>query len=176
MRRYGIRAIEGQGVVEFALVLPLMLVLLVAIFDLGRIYTTMLAVESAAREAADWGAYSASRWDTPVQTELDMQARACTASSNLPEYAGGGGTCTNPHFSYTLLMNGSPATPEDCRNGWNEPPCSVVVTLRYDFRVLVPLGIDFGGVRYGLPETLTFERTSIFAVSNLGAPTPSPMP
>ena len=38
---------SGQSVVEFALVLPILAILMLAIVDLGRIYTTMVSVESA---------------------------------------------------------------------------------------------------------------------------------
>jgi Flp pilus assembly protein TadG len=46
----------GQGVLEFALALPIMLVVIMAIVDLGRMMITYTAVASASREAARYGA------------------------------------------------------------------------------------------------------------------------
>jgi hypothetical protein len=84
---------RGQSVVEFALVLPIMVVLLLAIVDFARIYTTMMTVESAAREAADYGTtLGAGKWDAGMVgmprdgTVTEMKRRACIASSNLPDY------------------------------------------------------------------------------------------
>ena len=79
MRRHRPR---GQSVVEFALVVPLLLLVLIAIADFGRFYTSAVAVESAAREDADFGAFDASNW-TPANASTTtglMQQRACVAA------------------------------------------------------------------------------------------------
>ncbi len=172
--------------VEFALVLPILLLLMVGILDLARIYTAMLSVESAAREAADYGTFGSQLWvDSPAavsNTESEMQRRACTAASNLPGYAGAndGSSCTNPAFAYQLSGDrGTTWTTFDtatgsafdadlvCDDAAREPPCWVRVTLQYDFQLLVPFHIEAFGQHYGLPDTLTFERTSTFAMTDL---------
>ena len=49
-------AADGQSVVEFALLLPLLLVLLLGVADFGRVFQAGIVVESAARAAAEAGA------------------------------------------------------------------------------------------------------------------------
>ena len=44
---------RGQSLVEFALVLPLLLILFVTIADFGRIFAALIIVESATRDAAE---------------------------------------------------------------------------------------------------------------------------
>jgi Flp pilus assembly protein TadG len=46
----------GQGVLEFALALPIMLIVIMGIVDFGRMMITYTAVASASREAARYGA------------------------------------------------------------------------------------------------------------------------
>ena len=41
---------RGQSLVEFALVLPLFVLLLVGVFDLGRAFFAYIAISNAARE------------------------------------------------------------------------------------------------------------------------------
>jgi hypothetical protein len=83
-----------------------MVVLLFAIMDFARIYTTMVNVESAAREAADYGTtLGAGHWQAgaPMDaTVAEMRKRACVASSNLPDYVG-------------IDADGTPGD-EDCSN------------------------------------------------------------
>lgn len=55
-RKLNRRAGGGQGLVEFAIILPLMLMLLIGIIEFGRLGTTYAAVTSASREAARYGA------------------------------------------------------------------------------------------------------------------------
>ena len=172
---------RGQSVVEFALVLPVMVFLMLAIVDFSRIYTTMLSVESAAREAADFGTFGSQKWnDAIVQmpvdgTEAKMRLRACVASSNLPDYVGPDDACTNPSFSYELSLDkGATWVPYSaglgCDDPVREPPCWVRVTLSYDFHVFTPLNLTFFDRTFGLPSTVTFERTSTFAMTDLALP------
>jgi hypothetical protein len=44
---------RGQSLVEFALILPLLLVLLLGIADLGRVFTSAITLEAAVRNAAE---------------------------------------------------------------------------------------------------------------------------
>jgi hypothetical protein len=175
---------RGQSIVEFALVLPLLVFLMSGIIDLGRIYTTMLSVESAAREAADFGSFGAQKWNaaalsatlpdgiTPDGTVQRMERRACVAASNLPDYIGPDGDCANPEFSFKLSTDRGVTWADydaalGCDDATREPPCWVKVTLEYDFRLLIPLRIEAFGNRYGLPDSITFERSSVFPMTDL---------
>lgn len=158
-------ASPGQSVVEFAIVVPLLLIILVGIVDLARVYTTMLTVESGAREAADYGAFGSYQWKPDVRenTFAEMTRRACVATRNLPDYVGPDTGCANPTVSISPVAEG-------CDVATNDPPCEVTVTLRYEFRLLVPLHVDLGGGSFGLPSTIAFERSSTFAMSDLTLP------
>lgn len=171
----------GQSVVEFALVLPIILLLLVAIADLGRMYTSFVAVESAAREAADFGAFDANNWagaDNVMKTLEGMEQRACTAAagSHLQDYAStdpDDKTCTNPSFTCTLERNGAStgcASSGGITNGVDcshpktepEPPCTVHVRMDYQFHLLLAIP--------PFPSTIAISRDSYFRISDLTPP------
>jgi hypothetical protein len=167
-------ASRGQSLVEFALVLPIALLLLVAVADMARLYTTMITVESAAREAADFGAYGSPNWDdaNEASTLVAMEARACVASRYLDGYVGSGTTCSNPTVTITLMEPGG--IPADASSGCEDParpggPCEVQVDLDYTFDLIMPLALDVAGHRFGLPESLDFTRSSVFANSDFVA-------
>jgi len=50
---HGARQVRGQAAVEFALVLPFLLVLLLGTADFGRVFAAGIVVEGAARDAAE---------------------------------------------------------------------------------------------------------------------------
>jgi Flp pilus assembly protein TadG len=176
---------RGQSVVEFALVVPLLLLLLIAIADFGRFYVSAVAVESAAREAADFGAFdnaSNSNWsptNAPTTTQ-EMERRACVAAagSHLEGYASSdpsNRTCTNPTFTCTLEVGAQSADcatsggivgTSDCSQPTTEPPCTVHVALTYQFRTLLALP--------PMPSTVQIVRNSRFQVSTLTTASPAP--
>lgn len=57
MRRIG-WADEGQSLVEFALVLPMLLLLLVGIFNFGQLFYSDIVINEAARDAARYASLS----------------------------------------------------------------------------------------------------------------------
>src|SRR4051794_18751060 len=55
-RKTGDRRRRGQSVVEFALILPAFLLLMLIAVDFGRIFFTSIQLNNAVREAANYGA------------------------------------------------------------------------------------------------------------------------
>lgn len=185
------RRTNGQSVVEFALVAPLLLIFLMGILDFSRIFTTMMSVESAAREAADFGTtLGAERWSLTNEptTVTEMKRRACVAASDLPDFEwadtdtdgviDSGEDCTNPAFVHCLRKTpGGPCltptdTGYDCddpanNDPVNDPPCILTVTLTHEFHLFVPFRLDFFGVQLGLPVSLSFDRDSTYAMTDI---------
>jgi Flp pilus assembly protein TadG len=171
---------RGQSIVEFALVLPIMVLVLLATVDFARVYTTMMNVESAAREAADYGTtLGAGKWQAGApmdDTVAEMQRRACVAASDLPDYADSdtdpANGCTNPAFAYCMTpTTGGTCGPVDPVDGCEIPtrpqPCTVTVTLTHVFRLFAPLNIQVGGSEFGFPSTITIVRDSTFAMTDI---------
>lgn len=97
------RNANGTAALEFGLVLPLLLVVLVGIIDYGHIHFTRLAMTNAAREGARVGV---------TLPESEAQAAAVASASAYLENAGIDGTVTatapsqaNPTVSVTVTIN-----------------------------------------------------------------------
>jgi Flp pilus assembly protein TadG len=72
-RRYQPRDSRGQGLVEFALVLPLLVILVLGIFQVGFLYSTHIGIINGAREGARYGATVPTQDGSPandVQNQL----------------------------------------------------------------------------------------------------------
>jgi hypothetical protein len=167
-----------------------MVVLLLAIIDFSRVYTTIVSVESAAREAADFGTmFGAEKWQVggPLDANVaEMQRRACIAASDLPDYEDPDGDpatgCSNPSFAYCVTpVDGGTCGPVDplladpCDNPLRTDPCTVTVTLTYVFHLFAPVSVQLNSMTIGFPSTITVVRDSTYAITDIDL-SPGPPP
>lgn len=143
---------RGQALVELALILPVLLLLLVAALDLGRVFYSKIAVTNAAKEGALVASQGASSSDvtTAVMTE-----------------AKGG-------FVEISAANVTATVCPDNPNGATPP---VTVTAEAPFHVLTPFVTGFLGSSdpmIGATATARCRYTPPF--TGTPAPTPTPTP
>jgi Flp pilus assembly protein TadG len=117
---------SGSSIVELALVMPVLLLMLVGAVDMGRAYSTAIAVNSAAHAAALYGAQNFT--DIP-----GMQAVAQLNAANVPSLT--------TAASYGCECYDS--TPESCKVPAN--PCGtgnllfyVLVTTNATYKPILP--------------------------------------
>jgi Flp pilus assembly protein TadG len=123
---------KGQALVEFALLIPIFLILLFAIVDFGMGFYSWITVTNAAREGARLGAVLA--------TQQEIEDRVYD-SVNLPD--------EGTKMSVTVT------------NAQGQPGESVVVKVDYDYDLITPLAglVQFvSGDTIG--PTLTFSSTA----------------
>ncbi|HUG48285.1 MAG TPA: TadE family protein [Candidatus Limnocylindria bacterium] len=142
-------AAQGQALVEFALVIPMLILLILAVIEAGRFVFYMHSLEHAAREGARYAiVHGENAFDgcpsgplPPGSTSLDCDPdgenvkNVIRAASFGLSDAGGlnFGWPGDPRFPLYFLEGGSP--------GYNTTPNTVTVRLRYTYPPLVP--IDF---------------------------------
>ena len=132
-RRRGARE-EGAALVEFALLAPLLIVLVMGVIEFGWLFAQMNEIRHVAQEGARWGAVSHPDIDGSGSADwADLTARGCGAS-NLP-----GGT--------TVVITGSAG------GGAKGDTASVTVTATVASLSNLPLITSF------LPDTLANTAT-----------------
>jgi Flp pilus assembly protein TadG len=106
------RHARGQSVAEFALVIPLFLVMLFGIIDIGRVIWANDALANAAREGARYASVTGSSLVTPTSTKADIK----TYTRN---YAIAAGTNVIVTVCYSAVANSSATA--GCSGDTNSP-------------------------------------------------------
>jgi Flp pilus assembly protein TadG len=135
---------RAQSLVEFALVLPLLAVFLLAIVDFAWVLRSYVTITNAGREGARYG--------VTCKTDTDIQNRVVTLSSDL---------LSTSDVSVAFTPSGNP-----CASGTypTNPPtdASVEVEVTYTYEWITPLAgmakMLSGGV---IPTDLTLTSKSI---------------
>ena len=135
---------RGQALVEFALVIPLFLLLLVALFDVGRAVFSYNTITNAAREGA--------RIAIVNQYKPDIIARAKSQSAIVELDA--------PNVTadfYQVKADGTPDTSKPC--SLVAVGCLAVVTFEATYQPITPI---IGNILF--KNGVTFKATSVLSV------------
>jgi hypothetical protein len=138
------RASAGQGLVEFALVIPIFLLLMIAVFDIGRGVFAYNTLTNAAREGARMAIVN-----QHVPT-IVARAKASTAIVELNDPS-----VTVGYFQ--VADDGSPDTSDPCSPV--AVGCLVVVSFEADYRPITPLISS-----WLFSEGVTFTASSVLTV------------
>jgi Flp pilus assembly protein TadG len=119
---------RGQSLIEFAIVLPMVMLLLFGALDLGRGVFTYNTLAQAAREA--------NRVAIVNQTESAVKARAIGSAATL------GLTTSNVQVCYkrgTSTQAGCGSTTDDCPPATRSVGCLAIVTVSVTYAPMTPL-------------------------------------
>jgi len=115
------RTSRGQSLAEFALTMPMALLMVLFGLDFGRVFLGWVALNNATREAANYAAMNPTAWTLPynvaVQAEytrlVETEASSinCTLESPIPAPSFGSGTSIGAPASVTLTCGFHLITP-----------------------------------------------------------------
>lgn len=128
---------RGQSLVEFALILPLLVLILMGVFDFGRAFFAYNAISNGAREGARYGIIHPDATDpSPPYDDPDtIEGRAVAQT-------------------FILDMNELTITVDTSQGTERGDPLSV--TMQYDFEALTPLiSTIWGGGALSLESSAT---------------------
>jgi len=130
---------RGIAAVEAAIVLPLLLILMLGVWEVGRMIQVDQILVNSAREGARLAAGGYVN-GTPVTTAMVQQAvRDYLTASGLPAAAASGATVTLNCLASPTWTNPSAALPLD----------------RFSVTVVIPAGAAFDSLRWNLLNRLT---------------------
>jgi len=149
---------RGQSLVEFALILPIMMVFLAAVLDLGRVFYATISLNNAARE----GAFQAA--ESPASF---AQGQACNTATNLVtcrvqlEAKNSAVSIAAADITMTCSASGCP----------EQAGSQVTVAVTGQFRLLTPLlSIVFGG------QTIPMRAAATAQIEYLPTPNTATLP
>lgn len=156
---------RGQALVELALILPLMILLLAAALDLGRLFYSGITVTNAAREGALEAAYNPDSFQAGLPCDRTDNRVMCRA---INEASGSFVTVVPADVSLTCTPSCTPAMGS-----------KVKVTVVGHFSLLTPiLSVFTGGTNVTLSSTASAQIVTapVGGIPSTPMPTASPTP
>ena len=122
MRYAGLRDCRGQALVEFAMCAVLLLALIFAVIEFGRLMLCYTTIGNAARIGARYAIVHGS--DNPPTTSIETVVNGFLKAGTV-----------NP--SNATVTPSYPGKPDGTSSGCKDPGCRVVVTVSYPYDPLL---------------------------------------
>ena len=155
------RKTRGQGLVEFALILPILMLFFVTVLDLGRVAATQVALTNAAREGAFQAAKTPDSFDASNPCPADGSSNKIWCRIKME--SGGGASINSSDVSVSCA-------PAAC----TAPVASdstVTVRVSGHFTLFTPLmGAFFGGQDVTVSASSTVHREWLPATAAITPP------
>lgn len=158
--------------VEFAIILPLLVLLLVMTIDFGRVYFGWIALQNAARIAADTASQRANAWPS-ADGNLEQEWRQDYETYITQDLQAANCTYPTPHPD-PVFTNANAGDPLD--TGDHDFGDLVTVRLECDFSLITPLAQNLFGGPVHLAAEATFAINGLVVVGVPDAPPPPPDP
>lgn len=144
------RSWRGQSLVEFALVVPVLLILVAGAIDFGRAFYGWITIENAAKEGAMYGARNP-RCDTTKTGCASSATVSYSVNKDLSGLTGVSQTvsCVAPDQVTVRDLNANNG-PTICREG-----DTYRVAVRYPFRLITPILASIVGQQLTIASTST---------------------
>jgi hypothetical protein len=173
LRHRAERSIRGQGMVEFALVLPLLALLLVMSIDFGRVFFGWIALQNATRIAADTASQRANAWPT-AQGNQEEEWRIDYETFITQDLQAANCEFTTPHPDPTFTdINGDTNNDGVLTNDFGD---LTTVRLECEFSLITPLAESVLGGPVQLAAESTFAINGLVVVGVPDPPDPPPDP
>jgi TadE-like protein len=156
---------RGQAMVEFAIILPVFILLLVGIFDFGRVVWVNNTLATAAREAARYAVVHGSKstcpvGPAPVGTFIPVPGPTCLHPSPSRDgikdvaqnWAAGTSASVTVHVCYGLVTSCTSDT--DAANADNTRGTQVMVTVTSLVDLSIPSLAGFSGISLDATSTM----------------------
>jgi Flp pilus assembly protein TadG len=169
---------SGQGILEFALVFPILVLILVSVLQFAFILGAQIGITNAVREAARAGSILVTSNPAQATTNGTWTYQQLT-NTLLPSYV-------QSYRSSSVVSSGTPRT-EVCYTTYADPAGTTQVNLKVEAQYSHPLflpiistildgfdGTIDGGLRIGAAEEIRVENPSDAPAPTLGSPTCNP--
>ena len=148
LRRRGVDRSRGQAMVEFALILPVLAILLVMAIDFGRVYFGWVGLQNVARIGANYAGAHPEGWDPNFSNTAQKAQLQAAYAAQMAQDAANLNCSPLPRVSPVATYIPIPSFIDTNGNGRYEMGEQVSVTLNCAFGLITPLAnsVIGGGV------------------------------
>jgi PKD repeat protein len=157
------RRISGQSLVEFALVLPIMLLLVLIVLDFGRVYLGYINLQNEARIAANFAANNPDSWTAPL-TAKAVADQAAYRNKILNDVKAT--NCALPVVAGVTTVPTPVFTDQGGNGKTNDLGDTVSVAITCDFHVITPMISNIVGSNLAVSASAVFPVKKGFSATS----------